>query len=118
MKNKESEGYIGLLECDSYEHEHGNEHSHSHIHAHTQTKAVLNRMARIIGHMNAVRGMVESGRDCSDVLIQLAAVNAAVTNVSKLILKDHMEHCIVDAVKNNDMETIEKLKSAIDKFIK
>ncbi len=100
-----------------HEHEHG-EHEHYHVHKHTQTRAVLNRMARIIGHMTAVRGMVENGRDCSDVLIQLAAINAAVTSVSRLILKDHMEHCIVDAVKDNDMETMEKLKKAIDKFIK
>lgn len=91
---------------------------HTHAHKHTQTHAVLNRMARIIGHMTAVRRMVESERDCSDVLIQLSAINAAVTNVSKLMLKDHLEHCIVDAAKTNDTETIEKLKSAIDKFIK
>ena len=102
----------------SHVHPHEHEHNHLHEHPHTQTKAVLNRMARIIGHMNAVRNMVENGRDCSDVLIQLAAINAAVTNVSKVILKDHMEHCIIDAAKSNDTETIDKLKSAIDKFIK
>ena len=99
-------------------HEHEHEYEHFHVHKHTQTRAVLNRMARIIGHMTAVRGMVENGRDCSEVLIQLAAINAAVTSVSRLILKDHMEHCIVDAVRDNDMETMEKLKKAIDKFIK
>jgi len=102
----------------SHDHPHIHDHNHLHVHPHTQTKAVLNRMARIIGHMNAVRNMVEKGRDCSDVLIQLAAINAAVTNVSKVILKDHMEHCIIDAAKSNDTETIDKLKSAIDKFIK
>ena len=51
--------------------EHTHTHPHSHSHSHTHTRAVLNRMARAIGHMNAVRTMMEEGRDCSDVLIQL-----------------------------------------------
>ena len=46
-------------------HEHG--HSHSHPHHHENTKAVLNRMNRAIGHMEAVKTMIEDGRDCSEV---------------------------------------------------
>lgn len=118
IDNKSSFMHAELTEHGMHDHTHEHEHEHYHVHKHTQTRAVLNRMARIIGHMTAVRGMVENGRDCSEVLIQLAAINAAVTSVSRLILKDHMEHCIVDAVRDNDMETMEKLKKAIDKFIK
>ena len=84
---------------------------------HEHTKAVLNRMSRAIGHMNAVKRMIEEGRDCSDVLIQLSAIRSEITNVSKVILKDHVDHCIVDAVKENDDKTIDKLKGAIDKLI-
>lgn len=91
---------------------------HGHAHSHTQTKVVLNRLSRAIGHLNAVKRMVEQGRDCSDVLIQLSAVNSALQNVSKIILKDHIEHCLVEAVKEDDREAIDKLKEAIDKFIK
>lgn len=102
-----------------HDHVHGHaEHSHSHAHTHTQTKAVLNRLSRVIGHLEAVKRMVEQGRDCSDVLIQLSAVNSAITGVSKVILKDHLEHCLVEAVKENDQESLDKLKNAIDKFIK
>ena len=72
------------------------------MHQHEHTKAVLNRMSRAIGHMNAVKKMIEEGRDCSEVLIQLAAVRAEITNTSKVILKDHLQHCIVDAVQQND----------------
>ncbi len=61
--------------------------------------------------------MIESGRDCSEVLVQLAAVRGAIDNVSKIILKDHMEHCIVDAVRDGDKESIEMLSRAIDKFL-
>lgn len=86
-------------------------------HAHEHTKAVLNRMSRAIGHMNAVKKMIEDGRDCSDVLIQLSAIKSEITGVSKVILKDHIDHCIVDAVKENDEDAIEHLKGAIDKLL-
>lgn len=90
---------------------------HSHAHTHKETKAVLNRMSKIIGHMEAVKTMVENGRDCSEVLIQLAAVKSAISSVGRVILKDHIDHCIVDAVRENDTESIEELKKAIDKFL-
>ena len=86
-------------------------------HTHEHTKAVLNRMSRAIGHMNAVKKMFEDGRDCSDVLIQLSAIKSEITGVSKVILKDHIDHCIVDAVKENDEDAIENLKGAIDKLL-
>ncbi len=91
---------------------------HSHSHSHTQTKAVLNRMSRLIGHLESIKKMVEEGRDCSDVLVQLSAVNAALQGVGKVILKDHISHCIVDAVRDNDQETLEKLNKAIDQWIR
>ena len=62
--------------------------------------------------------MVENGQDCSDILIQLAAVRAALTNTGKIILKDHLDHCIIDAVNDDDPEALEKFKKAIDQFIK
>lgn len=98
-------------------HEHG-ESGHIHAHTHTQTKAVLNRMARLIGHLQSVRRMVEDGRDCSEVLLQISAVDAALKNVGKLILKDHLEHCIVDAVQDNDREALVRLGQAIDRFVR
>ena len=94
------------------------QHTHGHLHSHTQTKAVLNRMSRLIGHLESIKGMVENGRDCSEVLIQLSAVKSAINGVSKIILKDHMEHCIVDAVRDNDKEAIDQLNKAIDQFMK
>jgi len=84
---------------------------------HEHTKAVLNRMSRAIGHMNAVKAMIEEGRDCSDVLIQLSAIRSEIQSVSKVILKDHVEHCIVDAVREHDEDAIANLKGAIDKLL-
>ncbi|MCI8682073.1 MAG: metal-sensing transcriptional repressor [Lachnospiraceae bacterium] len=79
---------------------------------------MLNRMARAIGHMEAVRRMVEDGRDCSEVLIQIAAVRSAINNIGKIILEDHISHCIVDAVEHGDQQALEDLKNAIEKFVK
>jgi DNA-binding FrmR family transcriptional regulator len=62
--------------------------------------------------------MVEDGRDCSEVLIQLAAVRSAINATCKIILKDHIDHCIVDAVESGDMQTIEELNKAIEILMK
>ena len=73
---------------------------------------------RAIGHLESIRRMVEEGRDCSEVLIQLSAVKSAINNTGKVILQDHIQHCIVDAVKDGDMEALEELNKAIDRFMK
>ena len=75
-------------------HSHEHEHDHGHTHSHTHTKAVLNRLSRAIGHMESIKRMVESGRDCTEVLIQLSAV----------------EH--------GDKEALKELEKAIDRFMK
>ena len=93
-------------------------HSHTHTHTHESTKAVLNRLSRAIGHLESIRKMVESGRDCSEVLIQLSAVKAAINITGKVILHDHIQHCLVDAIETGDMEAIAELNKAIDTFIK
>ena len=67
--------------------------------------------------MNAVKKMVEDGRDCSEILIQLSAIRSEITGVSRVVLKDHIDHCIVDAVERNDEQVILQLKEAIDKLI-
>ena len=89
-----------------------------HLHTHAHTKEVTNRLSRAIGHLGAVKKMVEDGRDCSDVLVQLAAVRSALVAVSRIILKDHIEHCIVHAVEENDREAIAELEHALDRLLK
>ena len=99
-------------------HTHGGEHGHGHTHSHEHTKAVLDRLSRSIGHLEKVRRMVEAGEDCSKVLVQLSAVKASINSTGKLILKDHISHCVVDAIEHGDRETLEALNEAIDQFIK
>ena len=100
---------------DGHQHVHG---EHTHTHSPEHKKAVLNRKSRIIGHMESVKKMVENDRDCTDVLIQLSAVNSALQGVSRAVLKEHMSTCIVEAVQEDDMEALKELNDAIDKFMK
>jgi len=88
-----------------------NEHNHPH------SKQIINRMSRIIGHAQAVKRMIEEGKECDEILIQISAVRSALNNVGKLILEDHINYCIVEAVENKDNEPLKKINIAIDKFI-
>ncbi len=102
----------------THTHTHADGTVHEHTHTHTNTQAVLNRLSRAIGHLESIKRMVEDGRDCSEVLIQLSAVKSAINNTGKVILKDHIEHCLVDAVECGDMEAVADLTEAIDRFMK
>ncbi len=88
------------------------------INKHPHNKQVINRMARIIGHAEAVKRMIEEGKECDEVLIQISAVRSALNNVGKLILEDHINHCIIEAIENEDKEPLNKLNKAIHKFVK
>lgn len=100
------------------EHTHLDQHGKPFTHTHENTKTVLNRLSRASGHLASVKRMVEEGKDCSDVLIQLAAVISALNNTGKIILQDHIQHCIVDAIESGDREAVEKLNKAIQSFMK
>ena len=103
----------GVVHAHHLDGEHG--HSHTHTHPHTQTKAVLNRLSRAIGHLESVKRMIEDGRDCTEVLVQIAAVRSALSSTAKVILKDHLEHCISDDQSASDQ--LQALNEAIDKFM-
>lgn len=90
----------------------------SEQHKHENTQAVINRLSRAIGHLESVKRMVEDGRDCSEVLIQIAAVKSAVNNIGKIILQDHIKHCVTDAVATGDNKVLDDLSLAIEKFMK
>lgn len=66
----------------------------------TQVKAkTLGRLRRIEGQVQGIQRMVEEDKDCVDILLQLAAVQGAVEQVRKLLLGQHLESCVVDAVR-------------------
>jgi len=87
-------------------------------HNHPQRESVLKRLARIEGHVRAVKRMVEEDKDCPDVLVQIAAIRAALNGVGRLIPEDHMQGCMVKAAKEGDFEeAFRDLKKSLDQFI-
>ncbi len=88
-------------------------------HPHQQTKAVGDQLARTAGHVTSIKRMVEEGRPCSEVLIQLAAVRAAIDRAARLVLEDHVESCLRGAAGNGQAdEEWTRLKTALDSFIR
>ena len=72
-----------------HSHEHG--HHHGHVHSAAEKKAVINRISRAIGHLESIKRMIERDEDCSQVLIQLAAVKSAINNTGKVIIKNKIK---------------------------
>ncbi|MCL1970622.1 MAG: metal-sensitive transcriptional regulator [Candidatus Bathyarchaeota archaeon] len=88
------------------------------MHVHKRRKEVSDRLARIEGHVHGIKNMIETEKSCPDILLQLAAVRAAINKVSKLVLEDHIEACLKDANTSGDTERyIEELKEALSKLI-
>lgn len=101
------------------DHKHNHDHDHhQHVHSDAEIKAVVNQLSKIVGHIEALKRMVNRGEDCSQIMIQLAAVRAAINNTGNLVLKNHISHCIVEAVQEGDHQAIEDLNNAIDRFLK
>lgn len=93
--------------------------AHEHAHTHPNKKKVVNRLARIEGHVRSIKNMVDSDRDCSEVLIQIAAVRKALDNTAKVILKDHLEHCILHAIEKADgSKSLQDFEAAIDQYLR
>lgn len=98
----------------------GTTHSHDHSipHVHTNKKAVHDRLAKANGHLESVIRMIDNDRDCSEVLVQLAAVRSAINNAGKVLLQDHIAECITDAIIHDDKQKITDLNKAIEQFMK
>lgn len=70
---------------------------------------VQKRLNRIIGQLGGVKVMIDDNRYCGDVLIQLAAVNAAVKSVSRVVLQNHLETCVVEEIQRGNTEVVDEV---------
>lgn len=85
---------------------------------HAHAREVVNRLARAEGHVRAIRRMVEEGRPCPDVLVQIAAVRQALFNAAKLVLEDHIQGCISESVERGDaVDALQELRAALSRFM-
>jgi len=85
---------------------------------HKKREDVIKRLARIEGHLRGVRRMVEEDKSCPEVLLQLAAVRAALDKVSRMVFEDHVETCVSKAIKEGTGESaVAELKEALARFL-
>jgi len=85
---------------------------------HRQRKNARDRLVRAEGHLRGVIRMIDEDKECPEVLLQLAAVKAALDKVGVIILEDHLEHCVVEAVRSGEAEPqLAELKAALEKLI-
>jgi len=92
--------------------------SPNRAHRHEHHQSVVNRLARIEGHVRAVKRMIEAETPCPDVLVQIAAVRSALNSVGRIILEDHLKSCMVTAIQQGDFEqAFLDLRSSLDQFI-
>ena len=83
-----------------------------------ERKKLINRLNRIEGQIRGIRGMIEKDAYCTDVLMQSAAVNAAVNAFNKDLLASHIKGCVARDLKEGKEEVIDELVSALQKLMK
>ena len=81
-------------------------------------KALLNRLNRIEGQVRGIRGMLEKDAYCVDILVQVAAANAALNSFSRELLAQHIGSCVADEIRDNNKEKLEKLHRLQPKLMK
>lgn len=81
-------------------------------------KNLLNRLSRIEGQIRGIKNMVEKDAYCTDILVQVAAANAALNSFSKVLLANHMRTCVVDDIRAGKDGTIDELVATIQKLMR
>ena len=79
---------------------------------------LLNRLSRIEGQVRGVKAMVERDAYCTDILTQVAAINAALNSFNKVLLANHIKTCVMQDIKDGKEETIDELVSTLQKLMK
>lgn len=79
--------------------------------------SVARRINRAVGQLNGIRAMVEEDRYCGDVLTQLAAVESAVKAISREVMRDHLETCVVERIQAGDTEVTDEVMDLFKKFM-
>ena len=81
-------------------------------------KSLDNRLAAVEGQISAVRRMLAEGRNCEDLLLQLSAAESSINKAAKIILKDHLNHCVKESIEQGETDILDHFNSILDKYIK
>lgn len=125
--NFELQEVLNILEADSCtdgsempevpHHHHDPSHPHGHHHDPAERKRRVNRLSRMIGHLEYVKRMINNDEDCSSVLMQILAIRSALNGLTKEIINEHMSHCVTRAIESGDTEAVEKFKQVIQRYL-
>ena len=83
-----------------------------------EAKALINRLNRIEGQVRGVKGMVENDTYCTDILVQVSAITAALNAFNKELMASHIRTCVAEDIRRGDDSTIEELVSTLQKLMK
>jgi DNA-binding FrmR family transcriptional regulator len=83
-----------------------------------EKKALVNRLNRIEGQVRGVKNMLENDIYCTDILVQVAAIQSALNSFNKELLSEHIKSCVVDDIKNGKEEVVDELLITIKKLMK
>jgi len=79
--------------------------------------AIIKRLNRIEGQIKGIKKMLEEDKSCEDVLVQISAAKSALHKTGQVLLEAHIQHCVLDAVRDGDEEAaLKKLSAAIEQF--
>ena len=81
-------------------------------------KDMINRLSRIEGQIRGIKGMVEKEVYCTDILVQVAAVNAALNSFNRVLLANHIKTCVTQDILNGKEETVDELVNTLKKLMK
>ena len=79
---------------------------------------MINRLNRIEGQIRGIKSMVEKNAYCTDIIVQVSAVNAALNAFNKELLSNHIKTCVADDIKAGKTETVDDLLSTLQKLMK
>ena len=83
-----------------------------------EKRKLLNRLSRIEGQIRGIKNMLESDSYCNDILIQSAAVNAAVNAFNRELISAHIKGCVTRDIKNGNEEVVDELVTTLQKLMK
>lgn len=81
-------------------------------------KLLINRLNRIEGQIRGIKCMVEESAYCTDILNQVSAANSALDSFSRELLKNHIKSCVVDDIKDGNLQTVDELIEILQKMMK
>ncbi len=80
-------------------------------------KDLITRLSSVEGHIKGIKTMLEEGKSCEDILLQISAVESAVNKVGKIMLKNHLNTCVKNGIKSGDTDILDKFNNILDKYI-